>query len=136
MRINGIVETAIHVADVARSTKFYEQLFQLQKLVGDDRFCALALPGNTVLLLFKQGGSGKPVQIPGGVIPPHGGSGDLHFAFKISAEDLEYWERELADAGIAIEGRVQWELGGTSIYFRDPDHHLVELITPGCWPVY
>lgn len=136
MRINGIVETAIHVKDVLRSTKFYEGLFQLQKMVGDDRFCALALPGNTVLLLFKQGGTSTPVVIPGGTIPGHGGSGDLHFAFKISAEDLDYWERALADAGVTIESRVKWELGGTSLYFRDPDNHLVELITPGCWPVY
>jgi catechol 2,3-dioxygenase-like lactoylglutathione lyase family enzyme len=74
--------------------------------------------------------------IPGGIIPPHGGSGSLHFAFAIRAEDVRAWEQRLADAGIAIESRVRWELGGESLYFRDPDNHLLELATPGTWPSY
>ncbi len=136
MTINGVVETAIHVEDVARSEQFYSRLFGLKKLVGDDRFCSLAVPGSAVLLLFKKDGTLNPVPTPGGMIPPHGGSGPLHFAFKISADSLADCERELAANGIAIESRVEWPRGGVSLYFRDPDHHLVELITPGCWEVY
>jgi catechol 2,3-dioxygenase-like lactoylglutathione lyase family enzyme len=49
---------------------------------------------------------------------------------------LGAWEQRLADAGIAIESRVRWGLGGESLYFRDPDNHLVELATPGTWPSY
>ena len=26
--------------------------------------------------------------------------------------------------------------GGHSVYFRDPDGHLIELVTPGCWQIY
>ena len=37
---------------------------------------------------------------------------------------------------IAIEGRTKWPPGGESIYFRDPDGHLLELATPGLWPGY
>jgi catechol 2,3-dioxygenase-like lactoylglutathione lyase family enzyme len=136
MKINGIVETALHVEDVGRSAAFYEGLFDLRRLASDNRFCAFAVPGNAVLLLFRKGGTLEPVSIPGGVIPPHDGSGRMHFAFKISADSLESCERELAEQGIAIESRVNWPLGGTSLYFRDPDQHLVELITPGCWEVY
>jgi catechol 2,3-dioxygenase-like lactoylglutathione lyase family enzyme len=136
MKIDGIVETALHVADVARSAAFYETLFNLSRLAGDDRFCALAVPGNAVLLLFRTGGTPEPVPTPGGMIPPHGGSGHLHFAFKISADSLDACQRELIAAGIPIESTVHWPLGGTSLYFRDPDEHLVELITPGCWKVY
>ncbi|PYU59508.1 MAG: glyoxalase, partial [Acidobacteria bacterium] len=29
-----------------------------------------------------------------------------------------------------------WELGGWSLYFRDPDRHLIELATPGTWSIY
>jgi catechol 2,3-dioxygenase-like lactoylglutathione lyase family enzyme len=136
MKINGIVETALHVEDVGRSAAFYERLFELRRLASDARFCAFAVPGNAVLLLFKKGGTLEPVSIPGGVIPPHDGSGRMHFAFKISADSLAACERQLAAEGIAIESRVNWPLGGTSLYFRDPDEHLVELITPGCWEVY
>jgi len=136
MKIDGVVETAIHVEDVARSEEFYRRLFGLRKLAGDDRFCSFEVPGNAVFLLFKKGGTLAPLQIPGGIIPPHDGDGHMHFAFKISAGALAQCERELAENGVAIESRVNWPRGGVSLYFRDPDEHLVELITPGCWEVY
>jgi catechol 2,3-dioxygenase-like lactoylglutathione lyase family enzyme len=31
---------------------------------------------------------------------------------------------------------MAWPRGGTSLYFRDPDGHLVELATPGLWSIY
>src|ERR1700683_2716026 len=136
MKINGVVETAIHVEDVARSAEFYEGLFGLRRLAGDDRFCALEIPGNAVFLLFRKGGTPQPVPTPGGIIPPHDGSGRMHFAFKISTGWLDACARELKERGIAIESRVDWPRGGTRLYFRDPDEHLVELITPGCWENY
>jgi catechol 2,3-dioxygenase-like lactoylglutathione lyase family enzyme len=136
MKINGIVETALSVEDVGRSAEFYERLFGLRRLAGDHRFCAFAVPGNAVLLLFKKGGTPQPIATPGGMIPPHDGSGRMHFAMKISADSVEACERELAANNIAIESRVHWPEGGLSLYFRDPDEHLVELVTPGCWEVY
>lgn len=136
MKIHGIVETALYVADVHRSAEFYRSLFALPLLMGDDRFCALAVPGSAVLLLFRQGSTLDPVQTPGGVIPPHDGSGRMHFALKISANTLDQCVEELQQRGIAIESTVHWPRGGASLYFRDPDQHLVELITPGCWEVY
>jgi catechol 2,3-dioxygenase-like lactoylglutathione lyase family enzyme len=57
-------------------------------------------------------------------------------AFSIEAADLDAWEQRLRDHGIAIESRVRWQRGGTSLYFRDPDGHLLELLTPGVWPIY
>ena len=39
-------------------------------------------------------------------------------------------------SGIEIESEVTWTRGGRSLYFRDPDGHLVELATPGVWEVY
>ena len=41
-----------------------------------------------------------------------------------------------AERGVAIEGATNWSRGGRSIYFRDPDGHLLELATPGLWTVY
>ena len=38
--------------------------------------------------------------------------------------------------GIEVESRMCWPAGGESVFFRDPDGHLVELVTPGVWAVY
>ena len=74
--------------------------------------------------------------MPGGTIPGHDGAGPLHIAFAIGKDELEQWEQHLASRGIAIEGATSWSRGGRSIYFRDPDGHLLELATPGLWAVY
>jgi catechol 2,3-dioxygenase-like lactoylglutathione lyase family enzyme len=74
--------------------------------------------------------------MPGGTIPPHDGSGPLHIAFAISAGELAGWEERLQANDIPIEGRTEWPRGGISIYFRDPDGHLLELATPGLWATY
>jgi catechol 2,3-dioxygenase-like lactoylglutathione lyase family enzyme len=131
--ITGVLETSLYVDDVARSKRYYAETFGFQPLVADARFCALSVAGRHVLLLFKKGASTEPMPIPGGVIPPHDGSGEQHLAFAIPASELAAWERRLAGS---IESTVTWPRGGTSLYFRDPDHHLIELVTPGCWAIY
>jgi catechol 2,3-dioxygenase-like lactoylglutathione lyase family enzyme len=131
--VTGVLETALYVADLARAAEFYESLFGFAKLDGDARFTALEVPGRQVLLLFRRGAGTEPVRLPGGVIPAHDGAGRLHLAFAVPEADLAAWEARLAARGIALEGRVRWPRGGTSIYFRDPDGHLVELATPGLW---
>ncbi|MDF2970539.1 MAG: glyoxalase, partial [Microvirga sp.] len=42
----------------------------------------------------------------------------------------------LGERKIPIESRVTWPRGGTSLYFRDPDGHVLELATPGLWATY
>lgn len=134
-RIAHVLETALYVADLVRAKEFYTRHLELPLLVSDARMCAFAA-GNTVLLLFPRGEGLKPAQTPGGTIPSHDGQGPLHVAFAIAAEELEPWERRLAHASVEIESRVTWPRGGTSIYFRDPDGHLLELATPGLWKNY
>ena len=136
MNITGILETGIYVDDVERSAEFYRRIFGFELLVGDQRFQALSVDGRDVFLIFRKGGTLEPMQLPGGILPPHDGSGQQHFAFSVPAEDLDAWERRLVENGVEIESRVSWPRGGKSIYFRDPDGHLAELITPGCWAIY
>jgi catechol 2,3-dioxygenase-like lactoylglutathione lyase family enzyme len=136
MNVTGVLESAIYVEDVARSAQFYRRIFGFEQLEGDDRFRALSVAGRQVFLIFKKGGTLEPMQLPGGVLPPHDGSGQQHFAFSVPVADLAAWEKKLAENGVEIESRVTWPRGGKSIYFRDPDGHLAELITPGCWAIY
>ena len=85
------------------------------------------------MLLFKVGSSKTAKTLPGGVIPPHDGSGPTHLAFGMKTEDADYWEQHLIAKGVEIESRVEWNKDDKSIYFRDPDNHLVELITSEHW---
>ena len=60
----------------------------------------------------------------------------MHVAFSIAADELEDWQRHLQAKGVLLESRIEWPRGGVSIYFRDPDGHLLELATPGLWEIY
>jgi catechol 2,3-dioxygenase-like lactoylglutathione lyase family enzyme len=60
-----------------------------------------------------------------------------HYAFLISEDEfdqifgrirerqLEYW----ADPGLTRQGQINRNDGGRGVYFRDPDGHLLEIIT-------
>ena len=134
--LKGVLETALYVDDLARARRFYEELFGLKPVFADERLCAFEIAPASVLLLFPRGKTLETVVMPGGTIPPHDGHGPLHVAFAIGADDLADWERRLAAQDVAIEGRTVWPRGGTSLYLRDPDGHLLELATPGLWPGY
>jgi catechol 2,3-dioxygenase-like lactoylglutathione lyase family enzyme len=134
--LNAVLETALYVDDLAHAKDFYESRMGLSLLRADNRMCAFDVGGRNVLLLFHRGASAQTTTVPGGTIPPHDGQGPLHIAFAIAADELSAWEEKLEKAGIAIEGRTTWQRGGTSLYFRDPDGHLLELATPGLWQTY
>jgi catechol 2,3-dioxygenase-like lactoylglutathione lyase family enzyme len=126
----GLLESSLYVSDVARSAEFYRRIFGFQ-VISDfgERGCALKASERQVLLLFKKGASQA-------IRPPHDGDGELHLAFAITTGELAVWEHWLAENGIVVEEKRRWELGGHSLYFRDPDRHLVELATPGIWSIY
>ena len=132
----GVLETALYVDNLARARDFYTRLFALAPMHEDPRLVALAIAPAQVLLLFLRGGSDATVTLPGGSIPPHDGGGRLHVAFAIAGDDLRRWEERLGELGVAVEARMAWPRGGHSLYFRDPDQHLLELATPGLWPNY
>jgi catechol 2,3-dioxygenase-like lactoylglutathione lyase family enzyme len=134
--LSGVLETSLYVDDVGRAAEFYRALFGFEILIQDQRFCGMSVAGRQVLLLFRKGSSTSVTIVPGGNIPPHDGAGELHLAFSVPADALAGWEARLAGMDVAIESRVAWERGGQSVYFRDPDRNLVELVTPGCWQIY
>jgi catechol 2,3-dioxygenase-like lactoylglutathione lyase family enzyme len=127
---DGILESSLYVSDVSRSIRFYQDIFGFS-LVSDfgERGCAMQAGRHQVLLLFKKGASRA-------ITSPHDGDGELHLAFAIPSTELSNWEAWLKQSGIVVEQKRSWELGGCSLYFRDPDRHLLELATPGTWPVY
>lgn len=135
-RISGIVETALYVTDPARAAEFYRRVCGCGLLLESERLIALDVAGRDVLLLFLAGATGDPFEVEGGTIPGHGATGRSHLAFSIDSDDLGPWQERLAAEGVEVESVVDWPGGARSLYFRDPDGHLVELLTPGFWSIY
>jgi catechol 2,3-dioxygenase-like lactoylglutathione lyase family enzyme len=135
-KLDGVLETALYTDDMARAKAFYEGVLELHPIFSDSRLTAYGVAAGSVLLIFKRGAATATVTMPGGTIPGHDGAGPLHVAFAIGAQELVTWEKHLAARGLAVEGETKWSRGGRSIYFRDPDGHLLELATPGLWTVY
>ncbi len=133
-RVSGVMETSLYVADLDAAQAFYQRLFGFEVFLSDGRMRALGVPGGQVLLLFRHGGSVQPSPAPTGFIPPHDASGRQHVCFAIPWTGLGDWERHLREQGVALESKVSWPGRGTSLYFRDPDGHSVEVATPGLWP--
>jgi len=131
--VNGIVESSLYVVSVARSVQFYKRIFGFEPIDTDEkegvtdqtRLCALRAGDRSVLLLFKKGATEDT-----------DATGAIHVAFGIARSQLTAWEQWLANQGIAIEFRKTWKYGGKALYFRDPDGHLLEVVTPGVWSIY
>jgi catechol 2,3-dioxygenase-like lactoylglutathione lyase family enzyme len=134
--IGGVLETGLYVADLGRARRFYEDVLGLRSMFSDARLAAYPMAPGSVLLLFQRGTTEAPADLPGGTIPPHDGQGRLHYALAIAADHLDAWTTHLAARGVALEGTVDWPKGSRSLYFRDPDGHLVELASPGLWRNY
>jgi catechol 2,3-dioxygenase-like lactoylglutathione lyase family enzyme len=128
---DGILETSLYVDDLTRSAEFYLRVFGFPVIAAfpDARGCALQAGPRQVLLLFRKGASRT-------ITSPHDGDGELHLAFAIPAHALSAWEAWLAENSLPVEERHEWERGGVSLYFRDPDRHLLEVVTPGLWTIY
>ena len=144
MQLETLVETSLYVNDPFRSEQFFQQVLGLDPLARDPRIVAMSVNSRHVLLLIRKGGSLEPIETPGGTIPPSDADGQMHIAFSVSEADLDSWEDHFQGCGVEIESRVDWtkvpweghisRRYGRSVYFRDPDGHSLELVTPGVWP--
>ncbi len=135
-RVRRVLETSLYVDDVGRAVEFYRRVIRLEVMHAEDRFAAMDAGEGSVLLLFLRGATTEAADTDEGRIPPHDGVGPVHLAFAIDADTLDGWRQHLAAERVEIESEVNWNRGGVSLYFRDPDGHAVELATPGLWRNY
>lgn len=131
--VTGIAESSLYVDDLGLAVEFYTALLGCPVIHRDERFCAMRVAEEQTLLLFLRGGTREDTTLPFGTIISHDGSGPLHVCFGMAAGEVGAWEARLAELGIPLESRVSWPNGATSLYFRDPDGHALELATPGLW---
>src|ERR1700752_2050371 len=101
-KTDGILESSLYVSDVARSIRFYEEIFGF-RVIKDfgERGCAMDAGARQVLLLFKKRASRA-------ITTPHDGDGELHVAFAISTSELVKWERWLEEKGLSVEEKHSW----------------------------
>jgi catechol 2,3-dioxygenase-like lactoylglutathione lyase family enzyme len=134
--IAGLLETALYVDDMACSRAFFQDVMGLTVMFENERLIAFDAGGQGVLLVFRRGASVDDMPTGGGVVAGHDGAGPLHMAFAIKDDAYEEWRRHLLGAGVTIRSEMCWPRGGRSLYFEDPDGHVLELATPGIWPNY
>jgi catechol 2,3-dioxygenase-like lactoylglutathione lyase family enzyme len=59
----------------------------------------------------------------------------LHYAFAVEKrEDVLAWEKYFQEKGVHIHSTMEWDRGGRSVYFYDPDGHVGEIVSRGIWP--
>ena len=131
--IDGLLETALYVDDMARSVAFFRDVLGLRPMLEGERLTAFDAGRQGVLLVFARGQSTEDMPTERGTVPGHDGRGPLHMAFAIAEAAYEPWKAHLASAGVTLRGEMRWPRGGRSLYFEDPDGHVLELATPGLW---
>lgn len=124
--IQGLFETHLNVRDLARSVEFYRDVMELE--------FAYEQPERKVAF-FWIGGYNQ--HMLGLWEKPEDQIQRLHFAFRISIEDMHHAKQHLLDKGLAPRNFLNngtqdpmvfaW-MPAVAIYFPDPDGHSLEYI--------
>lgn len=124
--ITGLYETHLHVADLATSMRFYGDVLGLELAIRDEErllaFYWIGAPRRSFVGLWQKRRSEITRQ---------------HFAFEVPLADLDRGIAALVANGVAVKNffdeatavpSVFGWIPAASIYFDDPDGHLLELI--------
>jgi catechol 2,3-dioxygenase-like lactoylglutathione lyase family enzyme len=132
------VETCIYSSDLVKMKDFYVNILGLEFVSEEEDRHVFLKAGQNMLLIFNPNktlanDTSNTAQLPahGAFAPPS----IIHFALEIEKENYGAAKHILNEKNVKIEKEVTWEKGTNSIYFRDPAGNLVEIITPGSWPV-
>ena len=118
---------------------FYTSILGLEFVSEEQDRSVFLKAGQSMLLIFNpnktlvSNENSATIQFPthGAFTPPS----IVHFALEIDEHDYDTAKYVLNEKNIKIEKEAAWEKGTNSNYFRDPAGNLVEIITPGAWPV-
>ncbi len=116
----GIRHVALRVTDISRSVAFYTNIMKMGiEWSPDPENVYLSSGGDNLAL--HQVGKGESVAAKGSLD---------HFGFVVSkAEEVDEWAALLESKGIELsQGPRTHRDGARSIYFRDPDGNLIQLL--------
>ena len=158
-QFSHILETILYAKSAEKSREFYKGTLGLKTIFESPRGTGYPL-GTTNLLIFTLGETTQDLvndsSKPDYRIPKHGPSQHLlelllddskspagattnalrqHYCLAVTTRaEVEQWERHLLDSGVPTLSKMNWERGGYSIYFTDPDGHIGEIASKGIWP--
>ncbi len=115
LKVGGIQHLNLRVANLARARAFYADVlgFEVAFAKGD----TVWLDAGGDLLGLSEAAEGAPAP-----------RGSEHFGFIVGARgDVDRWVEQLAGHGVAPEKGPYDRSDGRSVYFRDPDGHLLEI---------
>lgn len=123
-----IFETVIYCDDLEEAKRFYGDVLHLSLHTESDVFIVFRL-AHSALLIFDR----KRSIEAGRDVPAHGTEGPGHVAFAATPEDIDYWINRFKALEIPIDQIVEWPVGGTSVYIRDPFGNSVEFAPATLW---
>lgn len=152
-RPSHILETCLYVRDMTQSTAFYSEILGLEPRIKSPRLTMFPL-SNTTLILFQLGMTASDSVSEDGIVPGHGPDEDTvssltrgndgqeselsklhtHYCLAVSSPtEVEVWEKYLSSKSVKLRGVMNWQRGGKSVYFEDPDGHVGEIGSRGIW---
>ena len=119
-KVQGIDHAGLAVRDVQKSVEWYQELFGLKRLYEDvwGNFPGVVGIGDTSIAFFPT--HDPHIELPVG-LPIH------HLALRVDQENFNAAQETLRQKGIEFE--FQDHVVVHSVYFYDPDGHLIELTT-------
>jgi lactoylglutathione lyase len=119
LSVQQLDHVALHVADVERSCRFYEEVLGLERISRP----AFSFPGAWYRLGAKQ----ELHLIGQRNAPVHSHNRGNHYA--LLTEDFDAWEARLRQLGAEYLPRRLRPDGALQLYIIDPDGHYIELCT-------
>ena len=120
VKTDGLYHIQLTVRDIARSLKFYQDVFGMQELFrAGPKMVFLNTPDSRDLITLNE----SPAEAA------HAGDGGVaHFGFRLSdASQIDTAVREVERAGGQLIRRGEHAPGVPFAYVRDPDGYVIEL---------
>ena len=119
----GLRHVALRVADIRKSLDFYTRVLKLKVEWHPDPDNVYLTSGTDNLALHQVGGDSVAAATPGA-------TGLDHFGFLVATpEEVDQWADRLQQEGVELVQQPKTHRDGArSIYFRDPDRNLIQLI--------
>ena len=117
LKTYGLTHVAIAVADLNRSSAFYQHVFGAVEVYRGEEMVQLQTPGSRDVLVFEL----KP-ELAGKA------GGIVHFGFRLTdPKDIDEAARLIQEAGGMIRSRGEFVPGAPFLYASDPDGYEVEV---------